>query len=173
MLYVKIYLRTQEYIMESAKYIQADVFMVTALVALGGSYAFRSLEAITQSADRNAFTIDSTNQTTTDIAGLESNENFTSFIGIFPALMQALRSQMNVSLDEAITPSIRAVGTNSSAISASMPAERESLVYRVFVVGIENNIHMVVLDPREGNVLFSQQMPTWIGSTMLGKSSSE
>jgi len=161
--------------MESAEFIQVTVFVMTAMMIIGEAYAFMNLplEASAQLADTDTFTIDSANQTTTDFGGPLSNETFTSSIGIFPTLMQALRSQMNISLNEAITISMDAVGTNSSAISASIQADREFLVYRVFVADIDNNIHMVVVDPSDGKVLFSQQMPSWIGSTMLGISSSE
>src|SRR5688500_8867506 len=43
-------------------------------------------------------------------------------------------------------------------MSGYIHPERESFVFRVFVIDADNNIRMVVVDPGNGNVLLSQQI---------------
>jgi hypothetical protein len=107
------------------------------------------------------------NQSATDLVDPGSIENLTSSVEVFPILMQALKSQMNISLNDAITIAIDAVGANSSAITASVGTERGFYVYTVLVIDTDNNIHRVMVDPGNGNVLLSEQIPPLIVSSNI------
>ena len=140
--------------------------VIAALLVTGLGYTLVSLppQAIAQLVgDTNAtagnpdITTDGINQTTTDIILSGPVSNITSSIEIFPKIMQTLRSQMNVSLNDAISTAINAVGQNSSAISASAQTEGDFLVYRVLVLDADNNTYMVLVDPGNGDVLLNPQ----------------
>jgi hypothetical protein len=146
--------------------IQVARLVIAALLVTGFGYALVGLppQATAQLAgDTNATstaantTTGGMNQTTTDIIPSGSISNITGSIEIFPKIMQTLRSQMNVSLNDAITTALNAVGQNSSAISASAQTEGDFLVYRVLVLDADNNTHMVLVDPGNGDVLLNPQ----------------
>jgi uncharacterized membrane protein YkoI len=84
--------------------------------------------------------------------------NWTGSVQILPTIMQAFKSQIHINLNEATTNALQAVGTNSSAVAAFIHPEGGFLVYNVFVMDGNNNIHKVIVDPGNGKVLSNQQM---------------
>lgn len=93
--------------------------------------------------------------------------NITSTVKVFPALIQALKTQLHTSLLVAVTNAMNATGPNSTPIAGSIQQERGFLVYRVFVIDANNTIHTVLIDPGNGKVLSSQQLPAGIMSGMM------
>ena len=84
--------------------------------------------------------------------------NWTGSVQILPTIMQAFKSQIHINLNEATTNALQAVGTNSSAVAAFIHPESGFLVYNVFVIEGNNNIHKVIVDAGNGKVLSNQQM---------------
>jgi uncharacterized membrane protein YkoI len=86
--------------------------------------------------------------------------NWTGSIPTFPTIMQAFKSQIKTGMNEATTAALSAVGRNSTAISSILQPERGFLVYIVRVVDFGNQIHSVVVDAGNGNVLSNTLVPT-------------
>ena len=77
---------------------------------------------------------------------------------ILPTLIQAFKSQIHIKLNDATTNALQAVGTNSSAVATFIHPEAGFLVYNVFIMDGNNNVHKVIVDPGNGKVLSNQQM---------------
>jgi hypothetical protein len=71
------------------------------------------------------------------------NQNWTSSISIFGPILDAFKSKIHTTLNDATTNAINAVGggtsSNSSAIAAFTHPERGFLVYDVFVLDSSNS----------------------------------
>jgi hypothetical protein len=88
------------------------------------------------------------------------NQNWTGSISLFSPILDAFKSKIHTTLNDATTNAISAVGggSNSSAVAAFIHPERGFLVYHVFVLDPSNNIHRVIVDPGNGKVLSNQAM---------------
>ena len=97
-------------------------------------------------------------------SGLQ-NQNWTGSISLFSPILDAFKSKIHTTLNDAITSAINSVGGTgaggsnaSSAVAAFVHPERGFLVYNVFVLDPGNNIHRVIIDPGNGKILSNQQM---------------
>ena len=92
-------------------------------------------------------------------SGLQ-NQNWTGSISIFSPILDAFKSKIHTTLNDATTSALNAVGggANTSAVAAFIHPERGFLVYNVFVLDSSNNIHKVIVDPGNGRILSNQQM---------------
>jgi hypothetical protein len=92
-------------------------------------------------------------------SGLQ-NQNWTGSISLFSPILDAFKSKIHTTLNNATISALNAVGggTNSSAVAAFIHPERGFLVYDVFVLDSSNNVHRVIIDPGNGRVLSNQQM---------------
>jgi hypothetical protein len=92
-------------------------------------------------------------------SGLQ-NQNWTGSISIFSPILDAFKSKIHTTLNDATTSALNAVGggINTSSVAAFIHPERGFLVYDVFVLDSSNNIHRVIVDPGNGKVLSNQQM---------------
>jgi hypothetical protein len=97
-------------------------------------------------------------------SGLQ-NQNWTGSISLFSPILDAFKSKVHTTLNDAISSAINSVGgtgargTNSSAaVAAFIHPEGGFLVYNVFVLDPNNNIHRVIVDPGNGKILSNQQM---------------
>src|SRR5918911_1929953 len=93
------------------------------------------------------------------------NQNWTGSISLFSPIIDAFKSKIHTTLNDATTNAINAVsgggtGSNASAgaVAAFIHPENGFLVYDIFVLDSSNNIHRVVVDPGNGKVLSNQQM---------------
>jgi hypothetical protein len=88
------------------------------------------------------------------------NQNWTGSISLFSPLIDAFKSKIHITLNEAATSALNAVGggSNASAVAAFIHPQRGFLVYDVFVLDPSNNIHRVIIDPGNGKVLSNQPM---------------
>ena len=85
--------------------------------------------------------------------------NITGSVPLLPTMMQALKSRVHTSLNDATTTALKSVGGNSSgAVAAFIRPENGFLVYNVIILDANNNIHRVVVDAGNGKVLSSQSM---------------
>ena len=89
-----------------------------------------------------------------------SSANWTGSISLFSPIIDTFKSKIHTTLNEATTNALKAVGggSNSSAIAAFIHPERGFLVYDVFVLDSNDNVHRVLVDPGNGNVLSNQPM---------------
>jgi hypothetical protein len=97
-------------------------------------------------------------------SGLQ-NQNWTGSISLFSPILDAFKSKIHTTLNDAITSSINSVGGTgaggsnaSAAVAAFIHPERGFLVYDVFVLDSSNNIHRVIVDPGNGKALSNQLM---------------
>jgi hypothetical protein len=94
-------------------------------------------------------------------SGLQ-NQNWTGSISIFSPILDAFKSKIHTTLNNATTSALNAVGggisSNSSVVAAFIHPGRGFLVYDVFVLDSSNNIHRVLVDLGNGRVLSNQQM---------------
>jgi hypothetical protein len=97
-------------------------------------------------------------------SGLQ-NQNWTGSISLFSPMLDAFKSKIHTTLNDAITSAINSVGGTgaggsnaSAAVAAFVHPERGFLVYNVFVLDPSNNIHRVIIDPGNGKILSNQQM---------------
>ena len=92
-------------------------------------------------------------------SGLQ-NQNWTGSISLFSPILDAFKSKIHTTLNDATTSALNAVGggINTSSVAAFIHSERGFLVYGVFVLDSSNNIHKVVVDPGNGRILSNQLM---------------
>jgi hypothetical protein len=93
------------------------------------------------------------------------NQSWTGSISLFSPIIDAFKSKIHTTLNDATTNAINAVsgggtGSNASAgaVAAFIHPENGFLVYDIFVLDSNNNIHKVIVDPGNGKVLSKQQM---------------
>lgn len=107
-------------------------------------------------------TIAQTNSTQKQImnpkAMMSPGANITGSVPILPTLMQALKSRVHTTLNDATTTALKSVGGNSSAVAAFIHPENGFLVYDVIVLSANTNLHRVIVDAGNGKVLSSQSM---------------
>jgi uncharacterized membrane protein YkoI len=89
--------------------------------------------------------------------GMEGN-NITSSINLMSVISGAIGSNINVSLSDAATTAESSVGNGSHAASAELGENNGYLVYNVMVIDPSMNFSKVVVDPGNGEVLFSKQL---------------
>jgi hypothetical protein len=107
-------------------------------------------------------------------SGLQ-NQNWTGSISIFSPILDAFKSKVHTTLNSATTSAINAVGGGgggassnaSAAVAAFIHPENGFLVYNVFVLDPNNNIHRVIVDPGNGRVLSNQQMSIMDAMSMM------
>ena len=89
-----------------------------------------------------------------------NSANWTSSVFLFSPIIDAIKSKIHTTLNDATTNALKAVsgGSNSSAVAAFIHPERGFLVYDVFVLDSNDNIHRVIVDPGNGKVLSNQPM---------------
>jgi Peptidase propeptide and YPEB domain len=84
--------------------------------------------------------------------------NITSSINLMSLISNAIGSNINVSLSDAATTAESSVGNGSHAASAELGENNGYLVYNVMVIDPNMNFSKVVVDPGNGEVLFSKQL---------------
>lgn len=85
--------------------------------------------------------------------------NWTGSIPTFPTIIEAFKSQIRTSMNEATTTALEEVGRNSTALSSTLQPERGFLVYVVRVVDSDNQIHSIAVDAGDGKVLSNILLP--------------
>ena len=89
--------------------------------------------------------------------GMGAN-NITSSINLMNVISQAIGSNINVSLSDAATAAESSVGNGSHAASAELGENNGYLFYNIMVIDPSMNFSKVVVDPGNGEVLFSKQL---------------
>lgn len=90
-----------------------------------------------------------------------SSYNITSSINLKSLIGQAIESQVKVSLANASSIAEQSVGPNSHAIKAELDMKKEYLTYRIVVVDNNFEKYEVIVDPGNGEVLFTSPLSKW------------
>ncbi len=83
--------------------------------------------------------------------------NITGSIPLQSTISQALRSEIQVPMAEAINTAQNTAGGNSSVVSAILSPLKGFLVYNIGVMGANNTLYKVIVDPGNGEVLFTSE----------------
>jgi hypothetical protein len=142
----------------------ASIMMVTMMTSTTiGSGALntpsvQNVSAQTQTGD-NSFQLANSSSMGEAVNGTSSSTiNFTGSIPISQILTDALKTYIHVSLNDAITTAEDNIGNNSTTIAAFIHPEKRFVVYNIFTVDTNNDVHKVIIDPGDGSVLSSQKM---------------
>lgn len=94
----------------------------------------------------------------------------TSSINLHSIIGNAIASQVNTSLGEAASEAEHAAGNNLHAIAAHVGETNGYLTYRVWVLGPDMSVNMVIVDPGTGQVLSNRQgqHPMMAGMMSMG-----
>ena len=84
--------------------------------------------------------------------------NITGSIPIFPTISKAIASQVHTSLVNASMTAEKTVGGDAHAVSSHLGVENGFLVYTIWTIDSNNNIHRVIVDAGDGTVLLNQQI---------------
>jgi hypothetical protein len=89
-----------------------------------------------------------------------SSQNWAGSISLFSPILDAFKSKIHTTLNNATASALNTVGggSNASAVAAFIHPENGFLVYDVYVLDSSNNIHRVIVDPGNGRVLSNQPM---------------
>jgi hypothetical protein len=96
----------------------------------------------------------------TENSNATSTANWTGSVQLLPLLTDAIKSQLTVSLNEAISTAQDAVGTNSTVFLATVSMEKEFLVYTIFAIDQNNSIHKILIDTKSGEILAVERVST-------------
>ena len=91
------------------------------------------------------------------MTGMGGN-NVTSSINLMNIISEAIGSNINVSLSDAATTAESSVGNGSHAASAELGENNGFLVYNIMVIDPSMNFSKVLVDPGNGEVLFTKQL---------------
>ena len=83
--------------------------------------------------------------------------NITGSIPLQSTISQALRSEIQVPMAEAITTAQNTAGENSSVVAAFLSPLKGFLVYNIGVMDANNTLYKVIVDPGNGEVLFTSE----------------
>jgi hypothetical protein len=91
-------------------------------------------------------------------SSMNQSGGFAGSISIFSPIINAFKSSIHVSLNTAITNAQNTLGNNSTTLAAFIHPDKGFIVYQIFALDANNNIHKIVVDPGNGRILSSQQM---------------
>jgi uncharacterized membrane protein YkoI len=103
---------------------------------------------------------DTTTSPTVETANRTEKQQQVKMTGSIPlqsTISQALRSEIQVPMTEAITTAQSTVGGNSSVVAAFLRPLKGFLVYNIGIMGANNTLHKVIVDPGNGEVLFTSE----------------
>ena len=83
--------------------------------------------------------------------------NITGSIPLQSTINQALRSEIQVPMSEAITTAQNTAGGNSSVVAAFLSPLKGFLVYNIGVMSANNTLYKVIVDPGNGEVLYTSE----------------
>ena len=98
------------------------------------------------------------------------NQNWTGSTSLFSQILNAFKSKIHTTLNDATTNAINAIGragSNSSVLAAFIHPQNGFLVYDVLLLDSSNNIRRVIVDSGNGKVIsiHTQSMMDMISMT--------
>jgi hypothetical protein len=128
--------------------------LLAAAIVIGAGLCFKTNNAIAQMMQPGMMT----GNMTADGMMMKPGQNITSSINLMNIIGQAIGSNVNVSLSDAATTAEGSVGNDSHSVAAHIGEQNGYLVYNVMVIDPSMNISKVIVDPGNGQVLFSKQL---------------
>jgi uncharacterized membrane protein YkoI len=128
--------------------------LLAASIVIGAGLSFKTDNAIAQMMQPGMMT----GNMTADGMMMKPGQNITSSINLMNIIGQAIGSNVNVSLSDAATTAEGSVGNDSHAVAAHIDEQNGYLVYNVMVIDPSMNFSKVIVDPGNGQVLFSKQL---------------
>jgi hypothetical protein len=137
------------------------VLTVTAVVAAAAAvfvtYNYSGYLAMAQANNISAQMTQDTANITKKQQPEQQQVNITGSIPIQSTISQALRSEIQVPMDEALTTAQNALGTNSSVVRAFLSPLKGFLVYNIGVISTNSTLYKVIVDPGNGQVLYTSE----------------
>jgi hypothetical protein len=128
--------------------------LLAAAIVIGAGLSFKTNNAIAQMMQPGMMT----GNMTADDMMMKPGQNITSSINLMNIIGQAIGSNVNVSLSDAATTAEGSIGNDSHAVAAHIDEQNGYLVYNVMVIDPSMNFSKVIVDPGNGQVLFSKQL---------------
>jgi uncharacterized membrane protein YkoI len=128
--------------------------LLAAAIVIGAGLSFKTNNAIAQMMQPGMMT----GNMTADGMMMRPGQNITSSINLMNIIGQAIGSNVNISLSDAATTAEGSVGNDSHAVAAHIDEQNGYLVYNVMVIDPSMNFSKVIVDPGNGQVLFSKQL---------------
>ena len=94
-----------------------------------------------------------------------SGQNITGSIKINPMIFNSIASQIKISLSDAAASAQKELGNNSRVVAAHLDIVNGYLVYTICAIDPDMNIHRLIVDTGNGNVLSSSKL-SW--QNMMG-----
>jgi hypothetical protein len=83
--------------------------------------------------------------------------NISGSIPLQSTVSQALRSEIQISMVEAITTVQNTTGENSSVVAAYLSPLQGFLVYNIGVIDANNTAYKLIVDPGNGEILYTSE----------------
>ena len=94
-----------------------------------------------------------------------SGQNITGSIKINPMIFNSIASQIKISLSDAAASAQKELGNNSRVVAGHLDIVNGYLVYTICAIDPDMNIHRLIVDTGNGNVLSSSKL-SW--QNMMG-----
>jgi uncharacterized membrane protein YkoI len=94
-------------------------------------------------------------------------ENITGSINLMSTISKAIASEVKFGLSEAVVTAEKSVGNASHAMAAHIGGDSGYLVYNVFVVDSNGKMHKIIIDPADGKILLSRELPRFESMMMM------
>jgi hypothetical protein len=140
------------------------ILIIAATLAIGAAalpLAIKGIHTATaqmsDNSDMMAGPAGSSSQSQSMMTGI-TGANITGSIPIFPTISKAIASQVHTSLVNASMAAEKTIGADAHAVSSHLGVENGFLVYTIWTIDSNNNIHRVIVDAGDGKVLSNQQI---------------
>ena len=90
---------------------------------------------------------------------MTSSKNITGSIKLMPTMFNYVASQIKVKLGDAIASAQKQLGEKSRIVAANLGIENGYLTYTVCAIDPDMNIYRLIIDPGNGKVLLTQNLP--------------
>jgi hypothetical protein len=97
-----------------------------------------------------------------------ASQNVTGSIKLMPKVLDAITSQIKVSINEAISSAEKKVGNNSRAVAGHLDVANGYLTYSIWIISPDSNIHKIVVDAGNGKILLSKTLSLQNMTHMMG-----
>jgi uncharacterized membrane protein YkoI len=135
-----------------------SISMLTVLgIALAGVFVGFIQSSVPIIAQENTTTTSPSEGTASMTGNPQQLKNISGSIPLQSTIGQALRSEILVSMSEAVTTAENTVGANSTVVGAFLSPLKGFLVYNLAVIGSNNTLYKVFIDPGNGDILHTSE----------------
>lgn len=133
--------------------------MISSILLYLNSVAYATLKPV-----MNVSALNNSDLTSPDGSVIQAN---ISSIEVLPLLIDVIKSQTHISLEDAIASAKENVGPNSTAVDASLTQDGGFLAYKIGVIDSQDNLNTIVIDPSNGNITLVEKNPKWMVSSLI------